>query len=64
MNILCLMGLFPEEYEAEILKNSVSGVQNAANKLQWAIVDGLNREDGGRVGCHQFSLYRFLSPKV
>lgn len=45
MNILCLMGLFPEEYEEEILKNSLSGVQNAANKLQWAIVDGLNRQD-------------------
>lgn len=44
MNILCLMGLFPEEYEAEILKNSVSGMQNAANKLQWAIVDGLNAQ--------------------
>lgn len=42
MNILCLMGLFPEEYENEILKNSLSGMQNAANKLQWAIVDGLN----------------------
>lgn len=42
MNVLCLMGLFPEEYEEEILKNSLSGVQNAANKLQWAIVDGLN----------------------
>lgn len=44
MNILCLMGLFPEEYEDEILKNSLSGVQNAANKLQWAIVDGLNAQ--------------------
>lgn len=44
MNILCLMGLFPEEYEDVILKNSLSGVQNAANKLQWAIVDGLNNQ--------------------
>ena len=42
MDILCLMGLFPEEYEDVILKDSLSGVQNAANKLQWAIVDGLN----------------------
>ena len=41
MNILCLMGLFPQEYEDEILKDSLSGMQNAANKLQWAIVDGL-----------------------
>lgn len=44
MNILCLMGLFPEEYEEEILKCSLSGVQNAANKLQWAIIDGLGNQ--------------------
>ena len=45
MNVLCLMGLFPKEYEDEILKDSLSGVQNAANKLQWAIVDGLNNSE-------------------
>ena len=44
MEILCLMGLFPEEYEEKILKDSLSGVQNAANKLQWAIVDGLQHQ--------------------
>ncbi len=38
------MGLFPEEYENEILKNSLYGMQNAANKLQWAIVDGLDNQ--------------------
>ena len=42
MNILFLTGLFPLNYEHEIIRNSLSGVQNAANKLQWAIVDGLN----------------------
>lgn len=42
MDILCLMGLFPQEYEDEINKCSKSGVQNAANKLQWAIVHGLD----------------------
>lgn len=42
MDILCLMGLFPKEYEAKILKNSKSGVQNAANKFQWGIVNGLD----------------------
>ena len=49
MNILCLMGLFPEEYEEEILKSSLSGMQNAANKLQWAIVEGLNHQDGAQI---------------
>lgn len=49
MDILCLMGLFPEEYEAEILKASLSGVQNAANKLQWAIVDGLNNQENAQI---------------
>ncbi len=45
MKILCLMGLFPEEYENTIINDSVSGIQNAANKLQWAIVDGLNQQE-------------------
>lgn len=42
MDILCLMGLFPKEYESTILKNSKGGVQNAANKFQWGIVNGLD----------------------
>lgn len=42
MDILCLMGLFPKEYEKEILKDSVGGVQNAANKFQWGIINGLD----------------------
>lgn len=45
MDILCLMGLFPKEYEKEIIKNSVSGVQNAANKLQWAIAEGFAQQE-------------------
>lgn len=42
MDILCLMGLFPKEYEKTILENSIGGVQNAANKFQWGIVNGLD----------------------
>ena len=42
MDLLCLMGLFPKEYEETILKNSIGGVQNAANKFQWGIVKGLD----------------------
>ena len=42
MDILCLMGLFPKEYETTVLKNSKGGVQNAANKFQWGIVNGLD----------------------
>lgn len=45
MDILCLMGLFPKEYEKEILKDSITGIQNAANKLQWGIVQGLDAQD-------------------
>lgn len=41
MDVMCLMGLFPEEFEKEVYENSISGTQNAANKLQWAIVEGL-----------------------
>lgn len=41
-DIVCLTGLFPEEYVDEINKYSLTGVQNAANKLQWGIVKGLD----------------------
>ena len=41
-DIVCLTGLFPEEYIDEINKYSLTGVQNAANKLQWGIVKGLD----------------------
>lgn len=41
-DIVCLTGLFPEEYVDEINKHSLTGVQNAANKLQWGIVKGLD----------------------
>jgi glycosyltransferase involved in cell wall biosynthesis len=36
------MGLFPKEYQAEIDRDSIYGVQNAANKFQWALVNGLD----------------------
>lgn len=42
MKILCLMGLFPREYEQTILDNSIAGMQNAANKFQWGIVNGFD----------------------
>lgn len=41
MDILCLMGLFPDEYRQEIQNDSIQGMQNAADKLQRAIVKGL-----------------------
>ena len=41
-DIVCLTGLFTEEYVDEINKYSLTGVQNAANKLQWGIVKGLD----------------------
>lgn len=41
MDILCLMGLFPEEYREQIEKDSIYGIQYAADKLQGAIVRGL-----------------------
>lgn len=44
-DIVCLTGLFPEEYVDEINKYSLTGVQNAANKLQWGIVKGLDGLD-------------------
>ena len=39
------MGLYPSEYLQEIEANSKAGIQIAANKLQWAIVDGLEENN-------------------
>ena len=42
LDVMFLGGLFPKEVEQEILRNSKGIVQNAANTLQWAIVNGLD----------------------
>ena len=42
-DIVCLTGLFPEEYVDEINKYSLTGVQNAANKY---ISDGIRLVPG------------------
>lgn len=39
--IIFLSGLFPKELEQEIMENSIYGIQNAANNLQWQILEGL-----------------------
>lgn len=62
MKILCLMGLFPKEYESTILKYSISGVQNAANKFQWGIVNGLEEVTNGDIQILN-SLYIGSYPK-
>ncbi len=49
MDVLCLMGLFPDEYRNQIEKDSVRGIQNAADKLQGAIVRGLSQVEGVNV---------------
>lgn len=62
MDIMCLFGLFPDEYVDEINRCSVSGVQNAANKLQWGLVRGLDEQEGVNVRiCN--SLYIGSYPK-
>lgn len=45
MEILCLMGLHPNGYEKEIARNAVMGIQNAANKFQWGIVNGITQNE-------------------
>ncbi len=49
MDILCVMGLYPKDYQQEIAKQSKCNLQDAANKLQWAIVTGLDSIEGVRV---------------
>jgi glycosyltransferase involved in cell wall biosynthesis len=40
-NVLFLTGLFPDEIRTEIIKNSKSNTQFAADALQWSFVEGL-----------------------
>jgi glycosyltransferase involved in cell wall biosynthesis len=35
-------GMFPKELEDSIAENSITGLQNAANGLQWKMLDGLD----------------------
>jgi len=42
MDLLFLTGIFPKEKETEILENSKGNVQNAANVLQWNLINGLD----------------------
>lgn len=62
MDILCITGLFPLEYAATIEKDSKCSVQNAANKLQWGVVEGLCQQENIHVQiCN--SLYVGAYPK-
>ena len=42
MNTIFVGSLFPQERETEIRNNSKSGIDNAANNLQWALIEGLD----------------------
>ena len=56
------MGLFPEEYREQVQNDSKSGMQYAADKLQWSIVKGLDQIDGVDVKIAN-SLYVGSYPK-
>lgn len=49
LDILFLGRLFPREAEAEIKAKMKTGMQDAANALQWNIIDGLEANDCGRI---------------
>lgn len=48
-DILFLGRLFPKEKEMEIKKNMKTGMQEAANALQWNIIDGLEANNCGKL---------------
>lgn len=48
-DILFLGKLFPKEKEAEIKSKMKSGMQDAANALQWNIIHGLDANNCGRI---------------
>ena len=49
LDILFLGKFFPKEKEAEIKSKMKSGMQDAANALQWSIIDGLDENDCGTI---------------
>ena len=49
LDILFLGKLFPREKEAEIKGKMKTGMQDAANALQWNIIDGLEANDFGQM---------------
>ena len=49
VDILFLGRLFPREKEAEIKSKMKTGMQDAANALQWNIIDGLEANDCGKI---------------
>lgn len=42
MKILFVCSVYPREREEEIKQNSKGGIDNAANNLQWALIEGLD----------------------
>lgn len=49
LDILFLGRLFPRDIEADIKAKMKTGMQDAANALQWNIIDGLDANDCGSV---------------
>lgn len=49
LDILFLGRLFPREKEQEIKNKMKTGLQDAANTLQWNIIDGFEENDFGRM---------------
>lgn len=49
VDILFLGRLFPREKEAEIKSKMKTGMQDAANALQWNIIDGLENNNCGKI---------------
>lgn len=41
-DLLFLGGIFPKEYRDEIFANSIGSIQNAANALQWKMIEGFD----------------------
>lgn len=49
LDMLFLGRLFPKEAEAEIKSKMKTGMQDAANALQWNIIDGLEANECGKI---------------
>ena len=55
LDILFLGRLFPKEKETEIKIKMKTGMQDAANALQWNIIDGMEAN-----GCGKIKILNYL----
>ena len=48
-NIMFVGGFFTKDMKTRIIKDSKNSIQNAANNLQWNLIDGICEQYSGKL---------------